>query len=96
MLQASNGSIVQVVSKNKNAIGYVGIGYVDKSIKGLPVNGIAGTEETTLNGTYPISRPLFMFTRGWPTGDALKFINYVLNPQQGQKYVREAGFVPLF
>jgi phosphate transport system substrate-binding protein len=96
LLQASSGSIVQAVSKNKNAIGYIGIGYVDKSVKGLTVNGIPGTEETTLNGTYPISRPLFMFTRGWPTGDALQFINYVMNPQKGQKFVREAGFVPLF
>jgi phosphate transport system substrate-binding protein len=96
LLQASNGSIVQAVSKNKNAIGYIGIGYVDKSLKGLTVNSIPGTEETTLNGTYPISRPLYMFTRGWPTGDALKFINYVMNPQKGQKFVREAGFVPLF
>lgn len=96
LLQASNGAIVQAISKNKNALGYLGIGYVDKSVKALSVNGIAGNETTTLNGTYPISRPLFMFTRGWPTGDALKFINYVLQPQKGQKFVQEAGFVPLY
>jgi len=96
LLQASNGAIAQVVSKNKNALGYLGIGYVDKNVKALTVNGIAGNEETTLNGTFPIARPLFMFTRGWPSGDALKFINYVMNPQKGQKYVKEAGFVPLY
>lgn len=96
LLQASNGAIVQAVSKNKNAIGYVGIGYLDKSVTGLTVNGIPGNEETTLNLTFPVSRPLFMFTRGWPTGDALQFINFVLNPQRGQKFVREAGFVPLY
>ncbi len=96
LLQASSGAIVQAVGKNKNAIGYIGIGYVDKSVKPLTVNGIAGTEETTLNGTFPISRPLFMFTRGWPTGDTLNFINYVLHPQRGQKFVREAGFVPMY
>lgn len=96
LLQASNGAIAQVVSKNKNALGYLGIGYVDKNVKTLTVNGIAGNEETTLNGTFPVARPLFMFTRGWPTGEALKFINYVLNPQKGQKFVKEAGFVPLY
>ncbi len=96
LLQASSGAIVQAVSKNKNAIGYVGIGYLDKSVKGISVNGIPGTEETTLNGTFAISRPLFMFTRGWPSGDTLKFINFVLHPQRGQKYVKEAGFVPLY
>ncbi len=96
LLQASNGAIVQAVSKNKNAIGYIGIGYVDKSVKVLTVNSIAGSEETTLNGSFPISRALYMFTRGWPTGDTLKFINFMLHPQRGQKFVREAGFVPLY
>ncbi|MGA2403377.1 MAG: phosphate ABC transporter substrate-binding protein [Syntrophobacteraceae bacterium] len=95
MLQASNGAIVQVVSSNKFAIGYIGLGYVNQTVKPVTANGIAGTEETTLNGRYPISRPLFMFTRGWPTGDTLNFINYVLLPQKGQKMVKEAGFVPL-
>jgi phosphate transport system substrate-binding protein len=96
LLQASNGAVAQAVSKNKNALGYLGIGYVDKSVKALTVNGIGGNEETTLNGKFPISRPLYMFTRGWPTGNALKFINYVLHPQKGQKFVKEAGFVPLY
>lgn len=96
LLQASNGAIVQAVSKNKNAIGYVGIGYIDKSSKALTVNSIPGNEETALNGTFPISRPLFMFTRGWPKPEVLKLINYVLNPQKGQKFVKEAGFVPLY
>jgi phosphate transport system substrate-binding protein len=96
LLQASNGAVVQAVSKNKNAIGYIGLGYVDQTVKGLTVDGIAGSEETTLNGTYPISRPLYMFTSGWPKGDALNFINFVLHPEKGQKYVSEVGYVPLY
>jgi phosphate transport system substrate-binding protein len=96
LLQASNGAVVQAVSKNKYAIGYIGLGYVNESVKPLTVNRIKGSAETTLAGTYPISRPLYMFTRGWPKGDALNFINYVLHPQKGQKYVKEAGYVPLY
>ncbi len=96
MLQASNGAIVQAISSNKFAIGYIGLGYVNQGVKPVTVNGIHGNEATTLNGTYPISRPLFMFTRGWPAGDTLSFINYVLLGQKGQKLVREAGFVPLY
>lgn len=96
LLQASNGAIVQAVSKNKNAIGYIGIGYLDKSVKALTVDNIPGNEETTLNGTYPIARALYMFTRGWPAGEVMKFINFVLHPQRGQKLVRESGFVPLY
>ena len=96
LLQASNGAIVQAVSKNKNAIGYIGIGYLNEGVKALTVNGVQGTPETTLNGKFPISRPLYMFTRGWPTGDTLSFINYVLHPSKGQKLVGEVGYVPLY
>ncbi|MBE9574272.1 MAG: PstS family phosphate ABC transporter substrate-binding protein [Proteobacteria bacterium] len=96
LLQASNGAIVQAVSKNKNAIGYVGLGYLDNNVRALTVDGIMGSEETTLNGTYPICRPLYMFTAGWPKGDTLNFINFVLHPQKGQKYVGDAGYVPLY
>jgi phosphate transport system substrate-binding protein len=100
LLQASNGAIVQAVSKNKNAIGYIGLGSVDSSVKSVSVNGIAGSEETALDGTYFISRPLFMFTNGWPKegedGDVSKFIKYMLNPEKGQQIVRETGFIPLY
>jgi phosphate transport system substrate-binding protein len=95
-VMASNGAIVQAVSNNKYGIGYIGIGYVNSSVKALTVNGIQGSEETTLNGTFPISRALYMFTNGWPTGDTLKFINFVLNPKKGQNHVAESGYVRLY
>ncbi|MEJ2724298.1 MAG: PstS family phosphate ABC transporter substrate-binding protein, partial [Deltaproteobacteria bacterium] len=43
LLQASNGAVVQAVSKNKNAIGYIGLGYVSKEVKALTVNNIRGS-----------------------------------------------------
>jgi len=95
-LQASNGAVAQVVAKNKYAIGYVGIGYLNKDIKVVKVNGVTGTPATALDGSFPIARSLFMFTQGWPTGDVAKFIRYVLHPQKGQKLVKEVGFVPLY
>lgn len=96
LLQASNGAIVQAVSKNANAIGYIGIGYLDSSVKDVMVEQVKGTPETTLNGTYPVSRALYMFTEGWPKGDTLNFINFVIHPEKGQKLVGEVGFVPLY
>jgi phosphate transport system substrate-binding protein len=96
LLQASNGTVAQVVAKNKYAIGYIGLGYLNKDVKALSVNEVFGSEITTLDGSFPISRPLFMFTQDWPTGDTVKFINYVLHPQKGQKLVKESGYVPLY
>jgi len=96
LLQASNGAIVQTVAKNKNAIGYIGLGYLTAEVKMLSVNGVVGSETTTLDGTFPISRPLFMFTPGWPNEEVTRFLNFVLSPAKGQKLVRESGFIPLY
>ena len=96
LLQASNGAIVQAVSKNKNAIGYIGLGYMTDSVKALTVNSIVGSAVTTLDGSFPVSRPLYMFTNKWPKDDVINFINFVIHPEKGQKYVKEAGFVPLY
>lgn len=96
LLQASNGAVAQAVAKNKYAIGYIGLGYLNKDVKALTVDSVVGSMVTTLDGTFPISRPLFMFTQGWPTGETVKFLNYVLHPAKGQKLVGEAGYVPLY
>ena len=91
-----NAAIVDRVSQNEKAIGYIGLGYLTKKTKQITVDGIKGSEETTINGTYPISRPLYMFTNGWPKLDTLNFIKFVLHPEKGQKYVKEVGYVPLY
>ena len=96
LLQASNGAVAQAVAKNKNAVGYIGLGYMNDTIKATTVNGIVGSETTTLNGTFPISRPLYMFTNKWPKDEISKFINFVLHPDKGQKLVKGAGYVPLY
>ena len=95
LLQASNGSVVQAVSKNKKAIGYVGFGYVNASLKKITVNGVEATAETALSGTWPIARELYIFTNGEPGGAVKKLVEYLVDPQKGQKAVLEAGFIPL-
>jgi phosphate transport system substrate-binding protein len=92
-LQASNGAIVQAVSKNKYAIGYIGLGYLDKTVKALTVGGVPASAKTALSGQYPISRPLYFYTNGTPSGEAVQFIRFVLSPA-GQKIVAKTGFVP--
>ncbi len=93
-LQASNGAIVQVVSKNKFAIGYIGLGYLNKSVKGVMVNGIEHTVQNAVSGKYPIARPLYMYTDGQPKGAAGNFMKFLVGPE-GQKIVKKEGFVPL-
>jgi phosphate transport system substrate-binding protein len=93
---ASSGAVFQAVSGNKFAIGYDGIGYVKKGVKAVAVNGVTASPQTTISGQYPISRPLYMMTNGWPTGETLEFINFMQNPKKGQPLVKKAGFVPMY
>lgn len=95
LMQASNGAVVQTVSKNKNAIGYVGLGYVDKSTKALMVNKVAPNAETAISKQWPIARELYIFTNGAPQGEVKEFVEYLLAPDKGQKNVLEVGYVPL-
>jgi phosphate transport system substrate-binding protein len=93
-LAASSGAIAQAVSKNKYAIGYIGIGYLNKDLKAVSMEGIEASAETALSGKFPVSRALYMVTKGQPAGDSKLFIDYVLSAE-GQKIVKEEGFVPL-
>jgi phosphate binding protein len=94
-MQASNGAVAQVVSKQKSAIGYVGLAYAKASgLKDLTVEGVAGSIATTLNGTYPVSRGLYLYTNGEPTGDVAKLVEYILSPA-GQKIVASVDYIPL-
>ena len=94
LLVASNGQAVQTVAGNKYAIGYIGIGYVDKSIKGLRVNDKTASASSVRDGSWPIARPLFMYTNGKPAGTIGKFIDFMLS-KEGQKIVNEVKYVSL-
>ncbi|HDN97660.1 MAG TPA: phosphate ABC transporter substrate-binding protein [bacterium] len=94
LLQASNAAVVSIVKRTEGAIGYVGLGYLNSEVKALKIEGVFPSQETVLKGTYPISRPLFMYTNGKPKGLVKKFIDFVLS-KEGQKIVKGQGFVPL-
>ncbi|ATD81929.1 MULTISPECIES: phosphate ABC transporter substrate-binding protein [Desulfovibrio] len=95
LMQASNGSVVQTVSKNKNAIGYVGLGYVDKSTRPVTVDGVSPSAETAISKQWPIARELYIFTNGAPQGAVKEFVEYLVAPDKGQKDVLAVGYVPL-
>lgn len=94
-MQASNGAVAQVVSKQKGAIGYVGLAYAHApGLKATTVDGISGSVENTLNGTYPVSRGLYLYTNGEPSGDVAKLVNFILS-DAGQKIVASVDYVPM-
>ncbi|MDR2180176.1 MAG: phosphate ABC transporter substrate-binding protein [Synergistaceae bacterium] len=89
---ASSGAMLTTVANNKYAIGYDGIGYVDKTVKAVSVEGVEASIATAKNNTYPMSRKLYMYTNGKPAGEVKAFIDYVLSAD-GQKIVTDTGFI---
>jgi len=99
LTQAATGAIVQSVSQNKGAIGYVGIAYLNPSTKAieLSIDGVKFTIPTITNvknGEYPLSRALYYYTNGQPEGAVADFINYVLSAE-GQAIVEDVGYIPV-
>ena len=94
LLQASNMAVASTVKRTRGAIGYVGLGYLDSRVKALAVEGVKPSFETIRKNTYPISRPLFMYTDGKPKGLVKDFIKFVLS-MEGQEIVEEQGFISL-
>lgn len=92
----SNGAIRQRVQSTKSAIGYVGLGFVDRSVKALEIGGVMPDAGTIASGVYPVARPLYMFTNGYPKlgSHLFSFITLYLTPK-GQEIVEEIGFIPV-
>jgi phosphate transport system substrate-binding protein len=100
-LMPASSSIVQTVTSDKWAIGYVGLGYTkDAKVKVLPVKkddsapAIMPSHTTVLDKTYGIARPLFMYFNGEPGGNLKNFFEFAVS-DEGQKIVDETGYVTL-
>jgi phosphate transport system substrate-binding protein len=95
----SSEGISTEVRQNPNAIGYDGLGYVTHDQKVIAVaEDAAGpfvlpSVDTVNDGTYPVSRPLYMYTAGEPAGQIADYLEWVLG--DGQAIVPTLGFVPL-
>ena len=93
---ASNPDMHKHVSTTQAAVGYVGLGFVDEKVKALRINDIMPTSRTIASGTYPIARPLFMWTKGFPKLGSLThaFVTFHLS-EEGQEIIEAKGFVPV-
>ncbi|MDR3274859.1 MAG: phosphate ABC transporter substrate-binding protein [Endomicrobium sp.] len=99
LMLPSSQTIYYEVYQNPNALGYVGMGFVNDKVKAVSIainadsKYVFPTPENVINGTYLISRPLYLYTNGNPQGVVKMFIDYALS-DAGQKIVLETDFVP--
>ena len=100
LLMSSSQAIAEEISQNTGAIGYYGMGYINKTQKAVAVaKDNAGpyytpTLDNVVSGQYYISRPLIFYTNGQPQGALKDIIDFVFSPE-GQQIVKDTDFVPV-
>ena len=86
--------VIQSVAGNTGAIGYISLGSLDDTVKGVKIDGVEPTAENIENGSYTVSRPFNVATKGELTNEAAQdFMNYIMS-EEGQAIVAE-DYIPV-
>lgn len=92
--------VVDLVENTPCAIGYSGLAYANDHVK-LPcvmteegAACVAPSVDTAIDGTYPIARPLMMYTAGQPEGKTKEYLDWILS-DVGQCIILEQGYAPV-
>ncbi len=100
LMMPSSQAIADEIAGNENAVGYYGMGYISPRQKVIAVAKdakspfIEPTLEAVKSSTYPISRPLYIYTNGKPQGIIKDFMDFVYS-KEGQEIVKKIDFVPI-
>ena len=92
-------AVVNAVAKDKLGIGFGGAAY-GKGIKYAKIKKDANSAavepkaETVKDGSYPITRYLYMYLKSRPAGALKEYIDWTLSPE-GQAVVTEVGYFPV-
>ncbi len=92
--------VVDLVEKTPCAIGYSGLAYATDHIKMACITDKEGNDcvqpsvETASDRTYPVARPLFMYTNGAPEGDIKVYLDWILS-DEGQCIIQDKGYAPV-
>ena len=99
-----NAQIVDAVIGDDEGIGYVGVAYAENRADKLNIlrvredentDGYLPTTDNITIGNYPISRYLYIYTNGNPTGELANYIRWILDENGGQRLAENIGFIPL-
>ena len=98
--QSGSKDVVALISRTPCALGYSGIAFVTAGVRALKLStrkgqpAVAPSPVTVIDRSYPIARPLYLYTAREPTGQVKAFLDWVL-AREGQQIVRDLGFVPV-
>lgn len=92
--------VVDLVEKTPGAIGYSGLAYATENLRMVPITlkkgdeAVAPSVASAADRSYPIARPLFMYTAGEPAGEVKAYLEWILG-DEGQGILLEKGYAPV-
>lgn len=92
MITNSTSVTMTTVAGNEYAIGYASLGSLDDTTKALKIDGVEATAENIKNGSYAVSRPFNIVTKGEVSETARDFIDYIMSAE-GQAVADENGYI---
>ncbi len=95
VLVTSNGAMKRAITEDKSAIGFMSAGFVDATINGVAVDGVAPSVENIKSGKYKYVRGLYSITKGEPKGVVKTFIEYLFSKDVQEGIVAKKGFIPV-
>jgi phosphate transport system substrate-binding protein len=94
-IKEGNGNVQSTVAGNPNAIGYVSLTFVNKSVKTVQIDGVAATIENVRNKSYALSRPFIaVYDKNRVDAATLAFLDFLMSPE-GQDIVTEEGGITI-
>ncbi len=88
----STATVITTVAGDESSIGYISLGALNSTVKALKVGGVEATADNVKSGSYKLSRPFNIATKGTPSELAQDFINYIMSAD-GQKIVEDNGYI---
>ena len=88
----STSVMMTTIAGNKSAIGYISLGSLDNTVKAVKIDGAEATVDNVKNGSYKISRPFNIATKGNVSEQTQDFIDYIFSAE-GQAVIEDAGYI---
>ena len=88
----STATVITTIAGDESSIGYISLGALNSTVKAVKVGGVEATADNVKNGSYKLSRPFNIATKGTPNELSNDFINYIMSAD-GQKIVEDNGYI---
>lgn len=90
----STSVMMTTVAGDVNSLGYISLGSLDDTVTAVKIDGVEATAENVSNGTYKISRPFNIATKGDMSEAAQDFVNFILS-KEGQAVITDNGYISI-